>query len=52
MSHQPINSFRFIMETAPIFVTTAIIFMLIGVALSLYINKHPLCKDNRWSITH
>lgn len=46
MSHQPINAFRFIMDTAPIFFTTAIIFMLIGVALSLYINKHPLCKDN------
>lgn len=46
MSHQPINSVVFILETAPIFATTAIIFTLIGVALSLYINKHPLWKDN------
>ena len=46
MPHPEFNSFRFIMETAPIFVATAIIFTVIGVALSLYINKHPLWKDN------
>lgn len=46
MSHQPINSFRFIMETAPIFATTAIISMLIGLAFSLYINKHSLWEEN------
>ena len=46
MTHQPINSVVFILETAPIFATTAIISMFIGLAFSLYINKHRLWEEN------
>lgn len=37
MSHQPINSFQFIMETAPLFGVTALLFFLFGIGLASFV---------------